>query len=82
MYESASNLNDMKNETKRYVGMPSRPRCKVCFGSGVMDFGLGEDECSSCDGIGFDNLYTGQDALDLKERLCLDEELCIDTDEP
>ena len=47
-----------------------------------MDFGLGEDECSSCDGIGFDNLYTGQDALDLKERLCLDEELCIDTDEP
>lgn len=78
MYELALNLNDMKNETKRFVGMPSRPRCGVCFGSGVMDFGLGEEECSSCDGIGFDNLYTG---LDMKERLCLEKDPCIDTDE-
>ena len=35
-----------------------------------MDFGLGEYECSDCDGIGYDNMCTG---LDLEERLCLDQ---------
>ncbi len=60
----------MKKEAKRYRGMPSRPHCSTCFGSGVMDFGLGEYECSDCDGIGYDNMYTG---LDLEERLCLDQ---------
>jgi hypothetical protein len=36
-----------------------------------MDFGLGEYECSDCDGIGYDSMYTG---LDLEERLCLDQD--------